>query len=324
MVTHELLCGHLWRTRRRSTVAIMRRRSTTLAHPTMLATTTRTPTRQCNISIGTSRLFSSVSSSEVGKFSALSKTWWDPTQNPLIGMNGIRMQYIQQQVWQKLHPTKEQPSHPPLTGFKVLDVGCGGGLLSESLARLGAQVTAIDPSMELVDAARFHSQLDPRTRQIDFRGGTSVEELAAVTSSHQDDAQQQQQQGQEQYDIICLLEVLEHVTDPNSMLTSIHSLLKPNGLFFLSTLNRTVKSKVVAIWGAEYIMRYLPVGTHDWTQFRSPEDVQKLMESNGFQEAHVTGMVLNSPPVWGNWDWRLDESDVDINWIGTYQKRNEV
>jgi 2-polyprenyl-6-hydroxyphenyl methylase / 3-demethylubiquinone-9 3-methyltransferase len=316
MVTHELLCGHLWRTRRRSTVAIIRRRSTTLAHRT-ITTTTSTATRKCSVSIGTGRQFSSVSSSEVGKFSALSKTWWDPTQNPLIGMNGIRMQYIQQQVWQQQRdPTakEEQPTHPPLTGFKVLDVGCGGGLLSESLARLGAQVTAIDPSTELVDAARFHSQLDPRTRHIDFRGGTSVEELAvaaADTSSHQ-------------YDIICLLEVLEHVTDPNSMLSSIHSLLKPNGLFFLSTLNRTVKSKVVAIWGAEYIMKYLPVGTHDWTQFRSPGDVHKLMKSNGFQEAHVTGMVLNSPPVWGNWDWRLGESDVDINWIGTYQKRNEV
>lgn len=85
-----------------------------------------------------------------------------------------------------------------------------------------------------------------------------------------------------------------------------------------------MKSKLVAVWGAEYLMRYLPIGTHDWTQFRSPTEVKELMQLNGFRESHVTGMVLNAPPVFGEWDWRLDESDVDINWIGTYQKRVDV
>lgn len=255
------------------------------------------------------RHLSSVSSAEVGKFSALSKTWWDPKENPLIGMNAIRMQYIQDQIIAQRNDTSKTSSdQPSLEGIKALDVGCGGGLLSESLARLGAHVTAIDPSVELVEAARLHSQLDPRTRRIEFRGGSSVEDLAM--------------ERKDEYDIICLLEVLEHVTDPDSILSSIHRLLKPNGKLFLSTLNRTTKSNLVAIWGAEYIMRYLPVGTHDWAQFRSPGEVNDLMSSNGFKPIHVTGMVINAPPFFGKWDWRLDESDVDINWIGTYEKHD--
>lgn len=215
------------------------------------------------------------------------------------------MKYIQDQI----KGDTDTSTLPPLSGLKALDVGCGGGLLSESLARLGATVTAVDPSRELVEAARWHARLDPRTRSIDFRGGFSVEGLASENKG--DDGQ---------YDVICLLEVLEHVTDPHSILSSIHSLLKPDGKLFLSTLNRTTKSKLVAIWGAEYIMRYLPIGTHDWNQFRSPKEVQELMAKNGFLQTDVSGMVVNSPPVFGQWDWRLDDKDVDVNWIGTYEK----
>ncbi len=260
--------------------------------------------RRCNIR-GSCRSFSSVSSSEVGKFSALAKTWWDPRENPLIGMNGIRVQYIQEQIIGRDNNVKTLP----FMGLKALDVGCGGGLLSESLARLGATVTAVDPSQELVEAARKHSQLDPRTRSIDFRGGSSVEDLATERHGTED-----------HYDMICLLEVLEHVTDPDSILSSIHSLLKPNGKLFLSTLNRTTKSKLVAIWGAEYVLRYLPIGTHDWNQFRSPDEVQDLLSRNGFSAMHVSGMVVTSPPLFGRWDWKLDEKDLDVNWIGTYVK----
>lgn len=254
------------------------------------------------------RAVSSVSSTEVGKFSALSKTWWDPRENPLIGMNGIRMQYIQDQLKEKTN-SDVATCNPPLTGLKALDVGCGGGLLSESLARLGAQVTAVDPSEDLVEAARWHSRMDPRTQSIDYRRGSSVEDLAAEIGSTED-----------QYDVICLLEVVEHVTDPDSILSAIRMLLKPDGKLFLSTLNRTTKSKVVAIWGAEYVMRYLPVGTHDWNQFRSPGEVEEIMQRNGLFQSHVTGMVLNKPPFFGKWDWRLDGKDVSINWIGTYQR----
>ena len=264
---------------------------------------------------------SSVSTLEVAKFSALASTWWDPRENPLIGMNVIRMKYIEDQVAAKKNTSSfnegRRVNDLPLSGLKALDVGCGGGLLSESLARRGALVTAIDPSRALVDAARHHSQLDPKTRSIDFRGGTSIEELASQFNNvEKDDA--------DLFDVICLLEVLEHVDDPDSMLSSIHTLLKPNGQLFLSTLNQTMKSKLIAIWGAEYLLRYLPIGTHDWSQFRSPTQVQELLDGHGFVPVHVSGMVMTSPVglLWnGQWDWKLDEKDVDVNWIGTYKKK---
>lgn len=249
--------------------------------------------------------FSSVSASEVSKFSQFSKTWWDPRENPLIAMNTIRVEYIVNQLSNNNTPEKIFLSDPPLAGLEALDVGCGGGLLSESLARLGANVTAIDPSEDLVFQAKRHAQLDPRTKAIDYRGGWTVEKLA--------------QESETKFDIICLLEVIEHVNDADLVLSSIQSLLKPNGKLFLSTLNRTLKSKAIAIVGAECVMRYLPVGTHDWNQFRSPEEVSELAERAGLEEMDVSGMVLTSPPICGQWNWRLDPKDRDINWIGTYQ-----
>lgn len=258
-----------------------------------------------------SRQLSSVSATEVGKFSDLSKTWWDPRQNPLIGMNSIRMEYIQHQLINHNESTKisADPAVSPLKGRRALDVGCGGGLLSESLARLGADVTAVDPSEQLVEAAKMHGKLDPRTRSINYKGGCSVEQLAGYIQTDDD-----------KFDVICLLEVLEHVTDPDSIVSSIHSLLKPDGILFLSTLNRTAKSKLAAIIGAEYIMGYLPVGTHNWNEFRSPQEVQKILQRNGFNQVDVCGMVLTTPPLCGRWNWKLDPHDMDINWIGTYRK----
>eukprot|EP00934_Nitzschia_sp_Nitz4_P004766 Nitzschia sp. Nitz4//scaffold4_size323378//74544//75386//NITZ4_000635-RA/size323378-processed-gene-0.337-mRNA-1//-1//CDS//3329553324//4756//frame0 len=257
------------------------------------------------------RGLSSVSQSEVGKFSDLSKSWWDPRKNPLIGMNSIRMEYIVKQVNSQSSEVSDKVAASPLTGKKALDVGCGGGLLSESLARLGATVTGVDPSQELVEAAKLHGSLHPLTRNIDYRGGWSVEQLAASIEKEED-----------KYDVVCLLEVLEHVTDVDSVISSIHQLLKPNGKLFLSTMNRTVKSHLVAILGAEYIMGYLPPGTHDWNDFRSPEEVQAILQRNGFEQEHVTGMVIpvTSPPLFGNWNWKFDPNDTDINWIGTYHK----
>ncbi|CAJ1930353.1 unnamed protein product [Cylindrotheca closterium] len=242
---------------------------------------------------------SSISDTEVAKFSELSKTWWDPKENPLIGMNSIRVGYIMDQM----------STERSLKGKRALDVGCGGGLLSESLARLGAKVTGVEPSLALAEQARLHAELDPRTRTIDYRGGWTVEQLAIEVE--QSDA--------EKYDMICCLEVIEHVADVDSILSSMQRLLKPNGKLFLSTINRTTKSKAVAIVGAEYIMRYLPVGTHDWNQFKSPEEVRALVEASGLQEVDVQGMILTSPPFQGRWDWALSTDDTDINWIGTYR-----
>jgi 2-polyprenyl-6-hydroxyphenyl methylase/3-demethylubiquinone-9 3-methyltransferase len=254
------------------------------------------------------RNFSSVSELEVSKFAKFSKTWWDPKINPLVGMNPIRVEYMIQQL--PSSSTNKTNNLPPLSGLTALDVGCGGGLLSESLARLGATVMAIDPSTELVEQAQHHARLDRRTRSIDYRGGWTVEQLA----------EQQAQESNQLFDVICLLEVIEHVTDVDSILKAVSSLLKPDGTLFVSTMSRTLKSKVVAVVGAEYVMRYLPPGTHDWNQFRSPDEVQTLVKKVGLEQVDASGMVLASPPLFGQWNWKLDPNDMDINWIGAYRR----
>jgi ubiquinone biosynthesis O-methyltransferase len=257
------------------------------------------------------RLFS-VSSTEIDKFSAMDQDWWDPKKNVLIPMNTIRMKYIREMVRQSLVMKEDTnwSSALPLEGYSALDIGCGGGLLSESLARLGATVTGLDPSARLVEAAKQHAALHPRTRTIDYQGGKTVEEFA-------------QEHLNKKYDIICLLEVLEHSTDAASLLRAASALLKDDGLLFLSTINRTLKSHLATIVGAEYIMRYIPIGTHNWYEYRSPEEVARLMDHVGVEEVHVSGMVLTKPPFFGNWSWKLDPTDTDINWIGAYRKRSD-
>lgn len=244
------------------------------------------------------RYFSSVSSSEVSKFSGMSDSWWNPRQNPLVGMNPTRVSFI-------LDTLGRTPPSPPLSGLKILDVGCGGGLLSESLARLGANVTAIDPSKALVNMAREHAQHDTKTATIDYRPGTSIEELRSTDEL--------------KFDVICILEVLEHVTDVESILQSASSLLDANGTLFVSTINRTLKSHLLGIVGAEYIMRYLPPGTHTWRQFLSPQEVNAKMNHAGLVEIHTKGMILTAPPFNGNWHWKVSENDRDCNWIGAYK-----
>ncbi|GKY93648.1 hypothetical protein MPSEU_000332200 [Mayamaea pseudoterrestris] len=225
---------------------------------------------------------SSVSSKEVEKFSALDDSWWDAKKNPLIHMNAIRIQYIRDMILKHHGPdtVTNDPNQTtlPLSGLHALDIGCGGGLACESLARLGATCT-------------------------------TAEELAA--------------QHAEGFDVICLLEVIEHVTDVSSLLQTSSKLLKPNGLLFISTINRTMKSYLLTILGAEYIMKYIPVGTHDWNKYCAPSEVESLMAAanTSLQQVNVTGMVLNKPPLFGNWDWKLDANDTDVNWIGTYVKR---
>jgi len=250
---------------------------------------------------------SSVSQEEVAKFSGMDKNWWDPSFHPLIAMNPVRVGYILDKVQ---HQRQSTPTTPPLGQLKALDVGCGGGLLSESLARLGAQVTAIDPSPDLVAVAQAHAREtgDPRLEKIDYQGGTSVEELAASTT--------------EKYDIVTLLEVVEHVANVPSLMEAATSLVKEDtGLLFVSTMNRTWKSHLLTIVGAEYIMGYVPQGTHDWNQYLAPHKVTRIMDGFGMEPVDISGMVLSKPPICGNWDWRLDPNDTDVNWIGTYRRK---
>lgn len=240
----------------------------------------------------------------------MNETWWDPQKNPLVGMNPVRVQYIVESLasFDCLSPSLESSNAPPLSSLTALDVGCGGGLLSESLARLGADVTAIDPSVPLVESAKQHAMKDPQTESIDYRGGVTIEDLAAAASQ------------EKKFDVICILDVIEHATDIDSMLRAAYALLKPDdGVLFCSTINKTFKSHLVAILGAEYVMRYLPIGTHDWNQFQSPQDVRERMNRAGLKELNVNGMVMTAPRLDGTWSWRLDAKDTDINWIGSYR-----
>jgi ubiquinone biosynthesis O-methyltransferase len=259
----------------------------------------------------------SVSAAEVEKFGAMQADWWNPRKNPLIAMNAIRVQYIRQQVvaasLRQEGKTPRPGSVPPLQALRAVDIGCGGGLLSESLVRLGCeQVTGIDPSVDLLAAAQTHADrtlLDPEVRgRLDYRT-TTGEVLADKVTSGQEEA----------YDMVCLLEVIEHVRHPESLLAAASNLLRPGGLLFVSTMNRTIKSHCLTIVGAEYIMGYLPRGTHDWNLYRSPGEVRQLVDASGLREVDTSGMVLKRPPLL-SFDWTLDPTDTDVNWIGTYVK----
>uniref|UniRef100_A0A7S2UR62 Polyprenyldihydroxybenzoate methyltransferase n=1 Tax=Attheya septentrionalis TaxID=420275 RepID=A0A7S2UR62_9STRA len=292
----------------------------------------------------------SVASEEVTKFSSMAGTWWDSRQNPLVGMNPIRVQYMvellgqQRQQQQQHHPKKTNATGSqnttnesimtasselsPLQGLRALDVGCGGGLLSESLARLGASVTSVDPSIDVARAAMEHSRHDKRTSTIDYRGGISVEDLAHEIMSLQNDSDNNNNNAL-LFDVVCILEVIEHATDPHSLIEAAASLLKrptdedPGGILFVSTINRTAKSFAIAIVGAEHVTRMVPVGTHSWDTFRSPQEVQVIVEaassSPGLVQVDVCGMVIKPPFL--DMSWRLDPNDTDVNWIGAYQHK---
>lgn len=269
--------------------------------------------------LGRLRLLSSLSphpSTEVQKFSAMDAHWWDATLNPLVHMNTVRVQYIRDVV----HTFRGRDR---LHELSALDIGCGGGLLSESLARLGASnVIGLDPSQRLIDAARHHASLDPQTRHA----------IQYWTWTAHEFRQQQQQapsssSSSQLFDLICLLDVIEHVPNVPSLLEDASLLLQENGLLFVSTLNRTVVSHFVTILGAEYVMGYLPVGTHDWNHYWMPSEVQHMMDNVGLEQVNVCGMVVSKPPSLGifcggrDWQWRLDPNNTTINWIGAYTKK---
>ncbi|KLA90175.1 bifunctional 3-demethylubiquinone 3-O-methyltransferase/2-octaprenyl-6-hydroxy phenol methylase [Xanthomonas euvesicatoria pv. euvesicatoria] len=200
--------------------------------------------------------------SELDKFAALANRWWDADgpQKPLHALNPVRLEYVSTRL--------------ELAGARVLDVGCGGGLLSESMARLGAQVTAIDLAPELVKVARLHS-LESGV-QVDYRV-QSVEDLAA------------EQPGS--FDTVTCMEMLEHVPDPTAIIRACASLLKPGGKLFLSTLNRTPAAFALAVVGAEYIARLLPKGTHHYKDFIKPAELAAWLRNAGLQLEDVSGML---------------------------------
>ncbi|PJF09928.1 bifunctional 2-polyprenyl-6-hydroxyphenol methylase/3-demethylubiquinol 3-O-methyltransferase UbiG [Pseudorhodobacter sp. MZDSW-24AT] len=240
-----------------------------------------------------------VDPAEVAKFEAMAAEWWDPNGKfkPLHMLNPCRLDYITGQIAAEFD---RDPSNPlPFKGLRVLDIGCGGGLLSEPMARLGADVVGADAAARNIPVAQVHAA--QQGLQIDYRH-TTAEAMAAAG---------------EQFDVVLNMEVVEHVSDPLAYLTACQQLLKPGGLMICSTLNRNAKSFVMAIVGAEHVMRWLPKGTHDWKKFITPDELQDLIRRAGLEPVDRKGMVFN--PV--SWSWRLSPRDLSVNYVTASVKR---
>jgi 2-polyprenyl-6-hydroxyphenyl methylase / 3-demethylubiquinone-9 3-methyltransferase len=237
---------------------------------------------------------STYDSAEVARFAKLASDWWDASgpHRQLHRLNPVRLAHIRDRVCQQFERDAKQAR--PLAGLEILDIGCGGGLVCEPLARLGARVTGIDPEAESIGVARAHAEgagLD-----ITYEAETA-EALAA--------------RGQA-FDAVLLLEVVEHVPDVPAFLKVCAPLVKPGGAMILSTLNRTLKSFALAIVGAEYVLRWIPVGTHDWQRFVKPEELAEAASCAGLKFGGTSGMIYN--PLAD--EWRLG-ADTDVNYIAT-------
>ena len=232
-----------------------------------------------------------VDPAEVAKFSKLSAEWWDPNGKmaPLHKINPLRLAYIRDAACRKF--SRNARSLNCLSGLRVLDIGCGAGLLCEPLTRLGAQVIGIDPSATNIAAAKLHA--DKGHLSIDYRC-TTAEEM-----DHR-----------ERFDVVLAMEVVEHVADLGHFLDCCAALTKPKGFMSIATLNRTWKSFALAIVGAEYILRWLPRGTHQWDKFVKPEELDAHLVRNGFEVTEQTGLVYN--PLGDRWTL---SGDMDVNYM---------
>ncbi|WP_238366408.1 bifunctional 2-polyprenyl-6-hydroxyphenol methylase/3-demethylubiquinol 3-O-methyltransferase UbiG [Mesobacterium pallidum] len=234
-----------------------------------------------------------VDPAEIAKFEAMAAEWWDPHGKfkPLHMMNPVRLDYICRQIAEEFDRDLIQPQ--PFTGLRLLDIGCGGGLLCEPMARLGATVIGVDAAARNIPVAETHaaqSGLD-----IDYRHDTA-EAMAAAG---------------EQFDVVLNMEVVEHVADPLAYLTACKSLLRPGGLMVCSTINRNPKSFAMAIVGAEWVMRWLPKGTHEWSKFITPDELFDLLSRAGLTPVDRKGFVFN--PV--SWQWSISPRDLSVNYV---------
>lgn len=230
---------------------------------------------------------------EVAKFEAMAAEWWDQNGKfrPLHMMNPVRLDYITRQIAAEFD--RDLSENAPFKGLKVLDIGCGGGLLSEPMARLGADVVGADAAARNIPVAQLHAEQSGL--KIDYRH-TTAEAIVATG---------------ERFDAILNMEVVEHVADPLAYLTACHDLLKPGGLMLTSTINRNPKSYAVAILGAEYVMRWLPKGTHDWNKFITPDELFDLLHKAGLEALDRKGFIFS--PL--RWDWSISESDLSVNYV---------
>lgn len=239
-----------------------------------------------------------VDPAEVEKFSAIAAEWWDPFGKfkPLHKFNPVRLAFIRDAIC--LHFGRDARSRSPLAGLRLLDIGCGGGLVAEPMRRLGADVTAIDASDRNIKTAMTHAA--EAGLVIDYRA-TTVEDLITA--------------GEAPFDVVLNLEVVEHVADVDHFLTSCADLVKPGGLMAMATINRTVKALATAKIGAEYILRWLPAGTHDPRKFVKPGEARRALEGAGMDLITLAGVSYN--PLTDS--WRISE-DTDVNYMLTAAK----
>lgn len=240
----------------------------------------------------------SVDRQEVERFAALAAEWWDPKGKfkPIHKFNPVRLDYIRDHAAR--HFGRDRLRLKSLDGLSAVDIGCGGGILSEPLARLGAEVTGIDPSETNVQTARLHAE--ETGVPVTYRA-TTAEALAAAG---------------ETYDVVVAMEVVEHVSDLTGFLHACASLVKPGGLFFGATINRTAKAFALAIVGAEYVLGWLPRGTHNYSKLIRPEEFRAELEMNGLQVMDMSGVVY--APVADA--WRLSSRDLDVNYMLVAEK----
>ena len=236
---------------------------------------------------------STVDAAEVAKFEAMAAEWWDLNGKfkPLHMLNPCRLDYITQQIAGEFD--RQLSDTKPFEGLRILDIGCGGGLLAEPMARLGAEVVGADAAAGNIPVAQIHAEQSGLT--IDYRH-TTAEALAAAG---------------EQFDVVLNMEVVEHVASPIDYLAACRQLLKPGGLHICSTLNRNPKSFMMAIVGAEHVMRWLPKGTHEWSKFITPDELFDLLEKAGLEPVDRKGFVFN--PI--AWTWRLSDRDLSVNYV---------
>ena len=239
---------------------------------------------------------STIDAGEIEKFDAMAAEWWDPQGmfKPLHMLNPCRLDYITAQVADQFDRDLRAPR--PFEGLRVLDIGCGGGLLCEPMARLGAAVVGVDAAGRNIPVAQAHAAQSGL--EIDYRHA-SAEALVAG--------------GEPPFDVVMNMEVVEHVASPPDYLRACHDLMRPGGLMTCSTINRNPKSYLFAIVGAEHVMRWLPHGTHEWRKFITPDELYALLRGAGLEPVDRTGFMFN--PV--GWSWRLSDRDLSVNYVTT-------
>ena len=232
---------------------------------------------------------------EIAKFSKIAAEWWSPNGKfkPLHKFNPIRIKYLKENI---IEHFKLKQTNSPLKGLNILDIGCGGGLLSEPITRLGAKVTAIDASKKNIQVAKFHAK----------KNNLKINYLCSSPEKFNLN---------KKFDVVLNMEVVEHVEDLNFFIKKSSSLLKKNGLMFIATLNKTFKSYMFAIIGAEYVLKWLPIGTHDWEKFVKPDNLVNLAINHNLKLKKISGMKFN--PIIDEWNLSTDKS---VNYIAKFKK----